>query len=253
MGPASYRQVMPALGNHQIHTENVVLDVVGEPMGAYVARPAAPGEHPGVVVAFEMFGLTSHIREVTDRVASLGYIAVAPDFYHRADPGVELKPDEDGRRRGFELLETLTRGGALADVEAAMAYTAADKVGMIGCSAGGHLAYLAAAELGLAATAVFYGGWLTGTELPISRPEPTLSLTGRIAGKLLYVVGDSDHAVPAEQVGLIAAALAGTGHELVVYPDTPHGFFCHQRDSYREGPAEDAWRRVTELLAAELR
>jgi carboxymethylenebutenolidase len=249
----SYRGDMPELGNYEIRTENLVLDVGGEPMGAYVARPAEPGDHPGVVVAFEMFGLTSYIREVTDRVASLGYVAVAPDFYHRADPGVELKADEDGRRRGFELLDTLTRDGALADVEAAMTYTASDKVAMIGCSAGGHIAYLAAAELGLTATAVFYGGWLTGTELPISRPEPTLSLTPAITGKLLYVVGDADHAVPAEHVDLIAAALAGSRHELVVYPDTPHGFFCHQRDSYREGPAEDAWRRVTELLAAELR
>ncbi|MCU1679299.1 MAG: dienelactone hydrolase family protein [Amycolatopsis sp.] len=252
MASESYRGVMPELGNYEIHTENVVLDVDGEPMSAYVARPTEAGDHPGVVIAFEMFGLTSYIREVTDRVASLGYVAVAPDFYHRADPGIELKADEDGRRRGFELLDTLTRGGALADVEAAMAYTAADKVAMVGCSAGGHIAYLAAAELGFAATAVFYGGWLTGTELPISRPEPTLSLTPAIAGKLLYLVGDSDHAVPAEQVDRIAAALAGSRHELVVYPDTGHGFFCHQRDSYREGPAADAWRRVTDLFEAEL-
>ena len=252
MASEPYRCAMPALGSYQIHTENLVLDVDGEPMGAYVARPAEPGDHPGVVVAFEMFGLTSYIREVTDRVASLGYVAVAPDFYHRAAPDVELTADEDGRRRGFELLGTLSRRGALADVRAAIACTAANSVGMIGCSAGGHIAYLAAAELGLAATAVFYGGWLTGTELPISRPEPTLSLTPAITGKLLYLVGDSDHAVPAEAVDRIAETLAGTGHELVVYPDTPHGFFCHQRDSYREGPAEDAWRRVTELLAAEL-
>jgi carboxymethylenebutenolidase len=38
----------------------------------------------------------------------------------------------------------------------------------------------------------------------------------------------------------------------VVYPDTPHGFFCHRREKFREKPAEDAWNRVRELLAAEL-
>src|SRR5437016_5675732 len=52
-------------------------------MPAYVARPPAPGTYPNVIVGFEMFGVTSYIRDVTDRIARLGYIAIAPDFYHR--------------------------------------------------------------------------------------------------------------------------------------------------------------------------
>lgn len=238
-------------------TRVAVEDPESPEMGAYLARPVEPGNYPGVVVAFEMFGLTSYIREVTDRIASLGYVAIAPDFYHRADPDVELSADDEGRRRGFELVGSLTRAGVLADVRAAIGRvrgTATGKVGMVGCSAGGHIAYLAAAQLDLAATAVFYGGWLTNTDLQLGRPEPTVTLTPGITGRLLYLVGDQDHAVPAEQYEQIAQQLADASvrHEMVVYPDTPHGFFCHQRETFREKPAEDAWRRVRDLLAVEL-
>jgi carboxymethylenebutenolidase len=128
---------------------------------------------------------------------------------------------------------------------------------MVGFSLGGHIAYLAATGLDLAATAVLYGGWLPTTDIPLSRPEPTLDLTPGIAkhgGRVLVLVGDEDRLIPAEQRRLIAERLseAGVRHELVVYPGTPHAFFFEEAETFRPGPAEDAWRRVTELLAAEL-
>jgi carboxymethylenebutenolidase len=220
-------------------------------MSAYRASPKSGENRPAVVVAFEMFGLTPYVREVTDRVASLGYTAIAPDFYHREGPGNILEESE--RSRGFELIATLTRDGVLADVRAALAFAGNPaKAGMLGLSLGGHLAYLAAARLPLAATAVFYGGWLTTTELALGKPEPTVTLTPDIRGKLLFLTGSADHAVPAADVERIGAALAEGGHELVVYPDTPHGFFCHRRDTYRPETANDAWRRVRKLFAEEL-
>ncbi|WP_222426757.1 dienelactone hydrolase family protein [Amycolatopsis rhizosphaerae] len=239
--------------------EIAVADAASPTMGAYLARPAEPGDHPGVLVGFELFGLTSYVRDVADRVAAEGYVAIAPDFYHRAAPGTELDSTEEGRQRGFTLLETVTREGALADLEAARKaltdHGATGKAGMIGLSFGGHLAYFAATRLDLAAVAVFYGGWLTTTDIPLGRPEPTVTLTGDITGRVLYLVGDADHAVPAEHHREIGSRLAEAGvrHEVVVYPDTPHGFFCHVRDTYREGPADDAWRRTRELFATELR
>jgi len=59
-------------------------------MPVYQARPAAPGAYPNVVIGFEMFGVTGYIRAVTDRIAQLGYTAVAPDFYHRLGDRTEL-------------------------------------------------------------------------------------------------------------------------------------------------------------------
>jgi carboxymethylenebutenolidase len=89
--------------------------------GAYIARPTdGVGSGLGVVVGMEMFGVTDHVRDVCDRLAALGHTALAPDFYHRIEDGIELPPDEAGRARGLELAGILTRDDALADVRAAI-------------------------------------------------------------------------------------------------------------------------------------
>ena len=70
---------------------------------------------------------------------------------------------------------------------------------------------------------------------------------------MLFLVGEDDHLDSAAQREQIVAELdrAGVRHELVAYPGTPHGFLCHERDTYRPEVAADAWRRVMEWLAAE--
>jgi carboxymethylenebutenolidase len=227
--------------------------------GSCLAAPSGGSPHGGVIVGMEMFGVTAYVRDVADRIAALGYTAYAPDFYRRVAPGIELAADDAGRARGLELAGALTREQALEDLRAAVDLLrarddATGAVAMLGMSFGGHLAYLAATQLDVATTVVFYGGWLTGTDIALSRPEPTLALTPGIAAPLLFFVGDADHAVPAADHERIAAALsaAGVEHELVVYPDTPHGFFCDVRDTYRPAQAADAWARARRALASAL-
>jgi len=228
-------------------------------MVGYLASPGGTERRGGVIVGMEMFGVTAYVRDVADRIAALGYTAYAPDFYRRVAPGIELEASEEGRARGLELAAGLTRADALEDLRGALDLLrgrddATGAVAMVGMSFGGHLAYLAATQLDLATTVVFYGGWLTGTDIPLSRPEPTLALTPGIGAPLLYLVGDGDHAVPAADVARIAEALeaAGVEHELVVYPDTPHGFFCDVRDTFRPAQAADAWARTRRALASAL-
>ena len=242
----------------EILTESVIVGVDdGTTMGGYLARPAAPGPVPGVVVAGELFGVSAHVRDVCERLARAGYRALAPDLNHRAAPGVELPHDANGRDRGFDLLGRMTRTGAVADMRAAVAYLregGADRVGLFGLSLGGHVAYLAATELNGNAVAVAYGGWLPTTGIPISRPEPTLAGTPRITARVLALYGGNDHAIPAADRDAIAGALraAGVRHEFVTYPEASHGFLCDRRDTYDPAAAEDAWRRVLGLFAAEL-
>jgi carboxymethylenebutenolidase len=228
-------------------------------MVGYLASTGGTERRGGVIVGMEMFGVTAYVRDVADRIAALGYTAYAPDFYRRVAPGIELEASEEGRARGLELAAGLTRADALEDLRGALDLLrgrddATGAVAMVGMSFGGHLAYLAATQLDLATTVVFYGGWLTGTDIPLSRPEPTLALTPGIGAPLLYLVGDGDHAVPAADVARIAEALeaAGVEHELVVYPDTPHGFFCDVRDTFRPAQAADAWARTSRALASAL-
>jgi carboxymethylenebutenolidase len=228
-------------------------------MVGYLACPGGTELRGGVIVGMEMFGVTAYVRDVADRIAALGYTAYAPDFYRRVEPGIELEADEAGRARGLELAGGLTRADALEDLRAAVELLrarddATGAVAMVGMSFGGHLAYLAATQLDLATTVVLYGGWLAGTDIAVSRPESTLALTPGIGAPVLYMVGDADHAVPAADVARIGQALedAGVEHELVVYPDTPHGFFCDVRDSFRPEQAADAWARTRRALASAL-
>lgn len=230
------------------------------PMGVYAARPAGGGPWPAVIVGFEMFGLTPYVRRVADRLAGLGLLALAPDFYHRTAPGFSGSADAEGWARGLALADLLRRAEVAADLRAVADRAeelggAAGRPSMAGFSLGGHLAYYAATVLPLAAVAAVYPGWLDAVGTALSRPEPLLDLTPRIAAlgdcRVLYLVGADDHVAPPAQTRRLAERLAAAGvrHEVAVYPDTPHGFLADERDTYRPEAAADAWRRLAALLA----
>jgi carboxymethylenebutenolidase len=124
---------------------------LGVPDG--VARPI------GVVVAHELFGVNPDIAGVVKRLAHRGFVAVAPELYHRAaEPGRWLARDEKGRREGFALLDTVTRETAVADVAGAIDYLrdnyGVGEVAMTGFSAGGHVADLCACVLPITRAAI---------------------------------------------------------------------------------------------------
>jgi carboxymethylenebutenolidase len=225
----------------------------GTTLPAYLARPALPGGG-AVVIAHELFGVTPDIRQVADALATEGLLAVAPEFYHRdAAPGRWLERDDAGRAEGFRRLHRLTRETAVADVRATLEHLrdheGIDDVTMVGFSAGGHLAYLAACRLPLARTMVLYGGWLPSTDIPLSRPEPTLALTPGISGELHYLVGGADRIIPADQVEEIRRALAAAGvpGEIVTYPGAEHAFFWPGTPSFDAAARADAWQRLLRL------
>ncbi|MEC3915468.1 dienelactone hydrolase family protein [Nocardia sp. CDC160] len=233
-------------------TEWIDLKVGSAVMSAYVARPAEPGPYPGVVVGHEIYGLHETARAATDRLASLGVIAVLPDLFHRVAPRAELRLHVD-RERGLELLRTLTRPEVVDDIAACLdelRRRGATSLNMVGFSAGGHVAYYAATQLPLAATAAFYPGWLTNTDVPLSTPEPTVDATAGITGRIALFFGGEDPLIDAEARDELEAALSANDiqHEIVVYDDAPHGFLFPGRDSYRPEFAEDSWARLADLL-----
>lgn len=228
----------------------------GTTMPTYLARPAAGPAATGVIVAHELFGVNPDIRGIADDLAGAGYLAIAPEFYHRdAPPGRWLERDDAGREEGFKLLHRLRRDQAVADAAAGLGWLRAQPgiraTAMLGFSAGGHLSYLAACRLPIHATAVLYGGWLPTTDIPLSQPTPTLDLTPGITGRLVYLVGEEDTLIDAGQRGQIHAALhhAGVEHELVSYPGTGHAFFWPGTPAFRRPARDDAWSRILAMLA----
>lgn len=243
----------------EITTERANVTVDTQTMGAYLARPSAPGTYPAVLVFMEIFGVNSHIRAVTERIAAEGYVALAPDFFHRTGPGVEYGYDETGITEGIKLLNQLQADEMIADARASLSflkrqnYVRGDRIGAIGFCVGGHMTYLTACETDVKAAASFYGGGIAGPQGFGGGPS-TLSRTGKIGGRIVCLFGEKDAAIPLDQVDAIRAELNthDIAHEVVVYPGAEHGFFCDQRGSYNTDAAADAWQRVTTLFAAEL-
>jgi carboxymethylenebutenolidase len=248
------------LPRDQVLTERVTLTVEdGTAMGAYLAWPAGDATpRSGVVVTHELFGVSAHVRDVAERLAALGYLALAPDLYHRNAEWLELPHSPEGRDAGFAQLHAMTREGAIADVRAsvdALRARGAEKVGILGLSMGGHVAYLAATALDVDAVAVAYGGWIPTTDIPISQPDATIEHTPSIKARMLLLAGTADHAVDGAQRAEVAEALARADvrHEVVEYDGVAHGFLCDRRSDYDAAAAEDAWWRIETLFAEELR
>ena len=241
-----------------ITTERIQIPVGGAQMGGYLARPKDGAPRPAVLVFMEIFGINAHIRDVTERVAREGYVALAPDYFHRTGPGVEYGYDDAGMAGGMKLLMQLKADEMIADSQAALASLRArkdvrGKVGCMGFCIGGHMTYLTACETDVAAAASFYGGGIAGPQGPGGAPS-TVTRTPKIKGKILCLFGEKDPLIPQAQVETIKSALAQAKakHEVVVYPGADHGFFCDQRPTYQKAAADDAWKRVKALFASEL-
>jgi carboxymethylenebutenolidase len=185
-------------------------------------------------------------------------VALAPDYYHRTAPGIELGYDEEGTRRGMPLAGQLKADEVIADADAAIAFLGqradvrADRLGAIGFCVGGHVAYLVASTGRLQATAAFYGGGIATRGL--GEAAPTVARTAGIKGKLLLFYGGDDAHIPASQVETIRKAIydAGVRGEIFTYPNAGHGFFCDARAAYHKMSADDAWKKVKKAFLDEL-
>lgn len=223
-------------------------------MGVFVAVPDGDAPHAGVIVCQEAFGVNDHIRDVTQRVAALGYVAAAPDLFHRL--GVSAVPYEDVAT-AKALLERVTNDDATADVAATAdclrqrSDVDRSRIAVVGFCFGGRVAFLAAcAGIGLRAAVSYYGGGIvTGAPgAPIDR-APSLECP------IQLVFGAADPMVDPAQVAAIRTALDGASVpvEIDVFEGATHGFACDARPgTFHAEAATEAWQRTTAFLAAHL-
>jgi carboxymethylenebutenolidase len=242
-----------------LKTERVQIDVAGQRMGAYLARPDDGKVRPAVIVWMEIFGVNSHIRDVTERVAREGYVALAPDFFHRTAPGLELGYGEKDIQAGSGYLMKLDADEMTADARAALGYlrgrrdVAGERIGCMGFCIGGHMTFLTACETDVRAAASYYGGGIAAPQA-MGRKPSLLSRAAKIRGRIVCYFGAKDAMIPTDQIEAIRKALrdAGVRHEVHVYPDADHGFHCDQRASYHAASARDAWQKTLQLFREEL-
>ena len=123
-------------------TEKVTLTVAdGTSMDAFVARPAGGDKSPGLMIFQEAFGVTAHIRDVAARFARQGYVAIAPELFHRTAPGAELSYTDFPAV--MPHMQALTNENQQSDIRAAFSWLQkdsqadSDRVGCIGFCMGG--------------------------------------------------------------------------------------------------------------------
>ena len=238
--------------------ERPTLATADGPMDAYLARPAGAGPFPAVVVAQEAFGVNAHIRDVCDRFAREGYVAIAPELFHRAGRGVEVSYADVPA--AMTQLGPLTNAGLERDLAAAFdhlahrADAAAGRSALVGFCVGGFAAFLGACRLNPAATVAFYGGGIV-RKRPISGLEPVLGEAASIRTPILCLFGGEDKGIPPEDVNAIRARLDAlpVAHDVVVYPGAGHAFFCDARPAFHADSARAAWTRTLDWLARHVR
>jgi len=211
----------------------------GHELGAYRSEPSRKPQG-GVVVLQEIFGVNSHIREVTDGFAAEGYLALAPALYDRSSAkNLEMGYTPGDIERGRALREEFSWDDSVKDVEAAMRILRGEalRVGAVGYCWGGSISFLGAVRLPLDAAVVYYGGQI----LPYVNEKSRCPL--------LMHFGKRDASIPASAVEAIQKAHP----DAVVHQyDADHGFNCDQRAQYDEASARLARERTLAFFAANL-
>jgi carboxymethylenebutenolidase len=225
-----------------VTTEYVDITVADAPLRMFLAAPAKAGKYPGILCYSDIFQLTGTMLRACTRLAGYGFVAAAPEIYHRIEPpGSAIPFDDAGRTRGLEDAQKTPVAHFDEDRRAVLDYlakhpnVAAGKLGAMGFCIGGHLAFRAALEPDVLATVCFYGTGIHDGRLGLDRDAGSLARAGEIHGKLLMIFGSEDPHVPADGRAAVERGLndAGVDHQIKLYP-AEHAFM---RD---EGPRYDS-------------
>jgi carboxymethylenebutenolidase len=214
---------------------------------AYRAQPAGKTGLPTVLVVQEIFGVHEHIKDVTRRLAKLGYQAIAPELYARqGDVSNMSVPDILAN-----VVSKVPDAQVMADLDATAAWAAKNggggKLGITGFCWGGRIVWMYAAHNpSLAAGVAWYGNVATGR---YPGDKGAIDVVDRIKAPVLGLYGAADSGIPNDTVEKLRVALKAAGNarsEIILYPDTPHAFHADYRPSYRKEQAEDGWKRLTQ-------
>ena len=229
-------------------TGEINFEVAGFKVPAFFAAPAGKTNLPVVLVVHEIFGVHEYIADTCRRFAQAGYLAVAPEFFARQ--GDPAKYGEMAKLVS-EVVSKVPDAQVLADLDGAVKWAGANggdtaRVAVTGFCWGGRITWLYAAY-GPVRTGVAWYGRLVGAPSDLL-PKNPIDLATSMRAPVLGLYGEKDGGIPLDTVDKMKAALAtGTAAskaaQFVIYPDTGHAFHADYRPTYRQGPADDGWKR----------
>ena len=235
-----------------VETSYADIPVSQSPMRTFVAAPHATGKFPAILCYSDIFQLTGPMLRACVRLAGYGFIAAAPEIYHRIEPpGTAIPFDDAGRTRGLDDASKTPVSDFDASCRAALDWLGAHSkvapgnLGAMGFCIGGHLAFRAALQPDVRATVCFYGTGIHNGKLGRDADAGSLAQAAKIQGELLMIFGSNDPHVPSEGRDTVEHGLraAGVKHRIQLYP-AEHAFM---RD---EGPRFDP--ECTDLAFADM-
>ena len=220
--------------------ETITIKTEDGSFSAYVARPKA-AKAPAVVVIQEIFGVNQVMRDITDGLASQGYLAICPDLFWRIEPGIDITDRSDAEwKRAFELFNAFDVDAGIKDIQATIRVIREDpgasgKVGAVGFCLGGLLAFLTATRTDIDAAVSYYGVGLDGR---VAEAE-------KLSKPLMLHIAEEDQFVPKPAQAVILAALKDqTLIEIHTYPGCDHAFAREGGQHYDETAAKLAGGRT---------
>jgi len=226
------------------------IQVDGADMRLYTSVPEGTGPFPAVVVIQHQGGVDDFVQEMTQRLASAGYAAVAPELYHRDGPDCQ----DDGPTRRARLLDVNVIKDVNATVDFLTSHRLVDgeRLGIIGFCMGGRVAYLMAAlQPHVKAAVDYYGGNIM---VPWGEGPAPIDRTAEIHCPLLGLFGEEDaNPSPADMRKLDAELTKhGKVHEFYSYPGAGHAFMNRRGERYRADADHDSWPKTLVFFAKHL-
>ena len=215
-----------------------------ETVEAVLYTPPGKGPFPAIIVIHEYWGLNDWVKEQASKLADQGYEALAIDLYRGK---VATTPD-----MAHELMRGVPEDRAKRDLHAAFEFLQSqpnvkkNRIGAIGwCMGGGYALDVALQEATLAADVINYGHLAT---------DP--AAINKINSPILGLFGGQDNGITPDDVHKFEAAMkqAGKRIDIKIYDNAGHAFENpNNKDGYRAADAADAWKRISDFLAANLK
>jgi len=216
-------------------------------MPAYRAMPEGGKNLPVVLVVQEIFGVHEHIKDICRRFAKAGYLAVAPELYARQGDASKYT---EIPKLFTEIVSKVPDAQVMSDLDAALAWAGANsgdanRAAVTGFCWGGRITWMYAAHNPkMKAGVAWYGGVIRpANEMT---PKHPIDIAATLTVPVLGLYGAADTGIPNDTVEKMQAALkaANSKSEIILYPDTPHGFHADYRPSYRKDKADDGWAKL---------
>ena len=228
----------------------VRIPVADGEIAAYRAMPATGGPFPVVLVVQEIFGVHEHIRDICRRFAKLGHFAVVPELYARQG---DVSKMANINEIVTKVVARAPDAQVMADLDATVGWAEKTgkgntaKLGITGFCWGGRIVWLYAAHNPKLKAGVAWYGRLVGQPSEL-QPKHPIEVAASLKAPVLGLYGADDQGIPVETVERMRAALkaANSPSEIILYPNTPHGFHADYRPSYRPEQARDGWKRLQE-------